>query len=317
MLTICVLNFTKASIMLCIWTLGKWQDAERTDADKAVLYTLGDAIASFMRKPDPTTADMGLASKEDFIRRRPWKHHLVKLPLTLDREPRDWKEQRKFWVNSANIPRWFVLLFSSCLTIVAAAIFLGMSFVSLRHRKISPSIPALWQLGFGNLTPYTYLVVGLPREDPEGLMSNVLLANLPQLIISTLYMFYNAMLNIFLVQQEFSRMHLKQRKPLRVSEPIGIQRSSYFISLPLRYGIPLYTTSSLMHWLISQSLFLARITAICADGSPEVCPGGRVDLANSFSTCGHSPIALRRHHEYSFYQQYGHQRRLPRPPREP
>ncbi|KAI0147984.1 hypothetical protein F4776DRAFT_673287 [Hypoxylon sp. NC0597] len=292
MLTICVLNFIKASVMLCIWAIRKWQDAERTDADKAVLYTLGDAIASFMRRPDATTADMGLATKEDFIRRRPWKNHLIKLPLTLNREPRDWKEQRNFWFKAASIRRWFVLLFLCCLTILIAAILLGMSFVSLRNRKFSTSIPALSQLGFGNLTPYTYLVVGLPREDPEGLISNVLLANLPQLILSILYIFYNAMLSTFLVQREFSRMYLKQRKPLRVSEPIGIQRSSYFISLPLRYGIPLYTTSGLMHWLISQSLFLARITAICADGDPESCPGGQVDLDNSFSTCGYSPIAV-------------------------
>lgn len=72
-------------------------------------------------------------------------------------------------------------------------------------------------------------------------------------------------------------------KFLRVSEPMGIQRSSYFISLPLRYGIPLYATSGLMHWLVSQSLFLARITA--------VDPEGQDDSKHSFSTCGYSPIA--------------------------
>ncbi|KAI1408787.1 hypothetical protein F5Y13DRAFT_204536 [Hypoxylon sp. FL1857] len=277
MYTICALNIIKAFVMLCIWSVRRWQDAERTDADKAVLYTLGDAVASFMRRPDPTTVDMGLATKGDFIRRRPWKNRL---------------EKRNFWFKAASIRRWIVLLFLCCLTIVIVAILLGVSFVSLRHRKFSTSIPALWQLGFGNLTPYTYLVIGLPREDPEGLISNVLLANLPQLVLSILYIFYNSMLSTFLVQREFSRMCRKQRKPLRVSEPIGIQRSSYFISLPLRYGIPIYTTSALMHWLISQSLFLARITAICADGNPEICPGGQVDLANSFSTCGYSPIAV-------------------------
>lgn len=95
-------------------------------------------------------------------------------------------------------------------------------------------------MGFGALTPYTYLVVGLPRDDPAGLISNVLLANLPQLILSIVYILYNAMLSTFLVQREFSRMN-SRRKPLRVSEPIGIQRSSYYISLPLRYGISLYT----------------------------------------------------------------------------
>jgi hypothetical protein len=158
-----------------------------------------------------------------------------------------------------------------------------MSIPSLGLRKISTSITDVWRMGFGALTPYTYLVVGLPRDDPAGLISNVFLANLPQLILSIIYILYNAMLSTLLVQHEFSKMN-SRRKPLRVSEPIGIQRSSYFISLPLRYGIPLYGTSGLMHWLISQSLFLARITAVFPDGS--------IDVQNSFSTCGYSPIAV-------------------------
>jgi hypothetical protein len=80
-------------------------------------------------------------------------------------------------------------------------------------------------------------------------------------------------------------MHLgENRKPLRVSEPVGIQRSSYFISLPWRYGIPLYGSSAVMHWLVSQSLFLARITALNPDGT--------LDNVNSFSTTGNSPIAV-------------------------
>lgn len=128
-------------------------------------------------------------------------------------------------------------------------------------------------------------MLGLPREDPVGLSLNVLLANLPQLLISIIYIFYNTMLSTFLVQREFSLMYRNdKRKPLRVSEPTGIQRSSYFISLPLRYGLPLYATSAMMHWLISQSLFLARITA--------VEPDGQDDTTYSFSTCGYSPIAI-------------------------
>lgn len=171
------------------------------------------------------------------------------------------------------------------LVIIIAAILLLISFTSLKHRRIGVTIPELWRLGFGELTPYTYLVINLPRQDPGGLIANVLLANLPQLVLSILYILYNTMLSTFLVQREFSRMYKREyRKTLRVSEPIGIQRSSYFISLPLRYGIPLYASSGGMHWLVSQSLFLARIRAISADGSD--------DDVNSFSTCGYSPIAV-------------------------
>lgn len=171
-----------------------------------------------------------------------------------------------------------------CVLILAIASgLLTLSVVSLSIRNISRRIPSLWNLGFGALTPFTFISIGLPRDDPAGLISNVLVANLPQFILSILYLFYNGMISSFLVQREFSRMK-SIRKPLRVSEPLGIQRGSYFISLPLRYGIPLYTTSAIMHWLVSQSLLLARITAFF--------PNGEVDVDSSFSTCGYSPIAL-------------------------
>ena len=157
--------------------------------------------------------------------------------------------------------------------------------VTLATRNISRHISNLWDLGFGALSPFTFIYIGLPHDDPAGLISNVLVANLPQFILSVLYIFYNGMISAFLVQREFSRMNsMKPMKPLRVSEPLGIQRGSYFISLPLRYGIPLYTTSAIMHWLISRSLFLARVTAFF--------PNGEVDAHSSFSTCGYSPIAL-------------------------
>jgi hypothetical protein len=173
-----------------------------------------------------------------------------------------------------------------CLLVIGvSAALLLQSFPSLRRRNVETTLPQFWDMGFGKLQPYTYLVIGLPRADPEGFLANVVVSNLPQLILSVLYIFYNSMLSTFLVQREFSRMcEPRNRKPLRVSEPIGIQRSSYFISLPLRYGVPLYLSSGLMHWLISQSLFLARITALH--------PSNAVDVQNSFSTCAYSPIAI-------------------------
>lgn len=140
-------------------------------------------------------------------------------------------------------------------------------------------------MGFGKIQPYAFLNINLPQRDPIGLITNVIFANLPQFVVSSVYIFYNAMISTFLVQREFSYMHDEgRRKTLRVSEPIGIQRGSYFISLPLRYGIPLYISSAFMHWMISQAFFLARITAVGADGS--------IDLMNSFSTCGYSTIAI-------------------------
>ena len=49
------------------------------------------------------------------------------------------------------------------------------------------------------------------------------------------------------------------RKPLRVTTPAGSQRSTYRLQLPYKYGIPLLVLSGTLHWLVSQSIFLARV----------------------------------------------------------
>ncbi|KAK3689186.1 hypothetical protein B0T22DRAFT_440679 [Podospora appendiculata] len=293
MFTVCVLNLVKAFVMLCIWVLRKWQydttnrepgqTEDSENLDKQILYTLGDAIASFMRVPDPTTVDMGLATRDDFLQKRTWKNKLMREAAKPPLQPRQWKKESTHWRKAASPRRWFTFVFAWFLVMLVATILLLAGLSGFKHRQMSTTIPGLWNLGFGALTPYTYIVIGLPRTDPGGLISNVLLANLPQLVLSIVYISYNGLLTTFLVQREFGRMY-DVRKPLRVSEPIGIQRSSYFISLPLRYGIPLYASLGVMHWLLSQSLFLARITAFF--------PTGQVDTRNSFSTCGWSPIAV-------------------------
>ncbi|KUI56184.1 hypothetical protein VP1G_03514 [Cytospora mali] len=275
---ICLFNFLKASVMLWVWLIRKWQEGAKEDSQKQILYTLGDAIASFMRNPSPETEGLCLATKQDFLSQRTWKNRLVKQWPVPSREPRPWAYQPKRWMQAASLRRCILIM-------VVVIILFSLSFPTLRHLGFSIDIPTFWSMGFGRIKPYTYLVIGLPKHDPQGLIANVLLANLPQFILSIMYVFYNAMMSTFLVQHEFSSMYKeKRRKPLRVSEPIGIQRGSYFISLPLRYGIPLYASSGLMHWMISQSLFLARITALEVDGTP--------DPTNSFSTCGYSPFAI-------------------------
>ncbi|KAK1978279.1 hypothetical protein LZ30DRAFT_218972 [Colletotrichum cereale] len=293
MITIVLMNLIKVLIMLSIW-IARRRQRQRKQQDKAqeVLSTLGDAIASFMREPCKQTVGMGLATKYDFLTRNDWT--MRRLPSIIQKSsdgsqippvPRAFKTEAKQWRSAASLRRWAVLLLMCVILVVTVLVLLSLSFVSLRRRRFKINIPELWKLGFGALTPFTYLYIGIPKNDPVGLILNVILANMPQLVLSVLYILCNMMLSTFLLQREFSRLcDTKYRKPLRVSEPVGIQRSSYFISLPLRYGIPLSASSTLMHWLISQSLFLARIRA--------VLPDGRDDEINSFSTCGYSPIAL-------------------------
>jgi hypothetical protein len=76
-----------------------------------------------------------------------------------------------------------------------------------------------------------------------------------------------------------------QKKGLRVSQnPQGEQRSSYFLQLPYRYAIPLLGFSAVMHWLVSQSIFIVIVE--------RYDPQGTIYSESEHYTCGWSPLAV-------------------------
>lgn len=115
-----------------------------------------------------------------------------------------------------------------------------------------------------------------------GVLSMVLLANAPQLLISIAYFMYNALLTCMLIAVEYDDYAI-ERKHLRVSWPRGDQRSTYYLSLPYRYSIPLLVASALLHWLVSQSIFFVEIVPFDLHG---------VQSAGEVVSCGYSPVAI-------------------------
>jgi len=91
------------------------------------------------------------------------------------------------------------------------------------------------------------------------LISNTLLANTPQILVSTAYVTYNGLITSMGLVSEFSD-YAHERKPLRVSpRKKGSQRSTYCLQIPLRYSLPLMVYTAVLHWLISQSIFLVHV----------------------------------------------------------
>ena len=103
------------------------------------------------------------------------------------------------------------------------------------------------------------------------------------MIISLLYITFNALFSCMLVNDEWGGYH-KTRKTLRVSFPEGIQRSSYSISMPFRYGIPLTISMALLHWTVSQSVFVVRVISHFSDGS--------LDVGSTITAAGYSPLGI-------------------------
>ena len=146
----------------------------------------------------------------------------------------------------------------------------------LRHLA-SHSLSYVWSIGLGRVTSKSLL--HLPHQE---LIFTILLANSPQIVLSCFYVTFNGILTSMLLADELNG-YAHQQKTLRVTSPAGKQRSTYRLHVPYAYGVPLLAVFGILHWLVSQSLFLARVTVYGSDGS--------VDVSKSTSTCGYSLIA--------------------------
>ncbi|KAJ4358757.1 uncharacterized protein N0V89_003341 [Didymosphaeria variabile] len=82
----------------------------------------------------------------------------------------------------------------------------------------------------------------------------------PQLIASLFYFTYNGLFTTMLANREYAQYSTK-RAALRVSAAKPGQRSTYFLSLPYVYSLPLMALSALFHWFISQTIFVSRVVS--------------------------------------------------------
>ena len=119
--------------------------------------------------------------------------------------------------------------------------------------------------------------------DTRGLLFNAWLANAPQVLLSMSYVATNRICTAMAFALEWDE-HASKRKGLRVSSPSGQQRGTYFLSLPLRRAIPLTAVSCLLHWLLSQAIFLVRLDI--RDSS------GNIVASESKSTCCYSLLSF-------------------------
>ncbi|KAL8894730.1 MAG: hypothetical protein Q9192_004093 [Flavoplaca navasiana] len=127
---------------------------------------------------------------------------------------------------------------------------------------------------------YTLLTRGGGRK--PGIITLIFVANSPQLILSILYFSYNGLITFMLMADEWSGFSTEP-KGLRVTSAGGEQRSTYRLQVPYRYGVPLITVSVVMHWLVSQSLYVSILQAYDQDG---------VYQYDEIWDCGYLPRAI-------------------------
>ncbi|KAH7129593.1 hypothetical protein B0J13DRAFT_139639 [Dactylonectria estremocensis] len=241
------------------------------------LFVLGDAIQSFLSSPDAHSSDSCLASANDIRQKgkRDWTG------------PREWFPVKRRWAAAITLRRWImsILIFSVALSVSLYLLIFGIQ--GLYGPK---DFKTLWGLGFGAVTEVA--LIKFRNETFENnnsrIILSILLANIPQFVFSGLYFQYNSLFTGMLAAKEWSDFGRK-RKALRVSsDPKGDQRSRYFLQLPYRWSVPLVLMSILIHWMLSQSIFVVAVDK----GTSSDETFGSVSDTTLYSTCGYSPIAI-------------------------
>lgn len=104
-----------------------------------------------------------------------------------------------FWA-SLDTNRWLRFRYILTLTATGVLLRLGLNNVYLTSR----SIPHLWSLAFGNVNAENLITINHTENlsGPTSVIATVLVANLPQILLSFLYFAYNGMFTCMLLVEE-------------------------------------------------------------------------------------------------------------------
>lgn len=136
------------------------------------------------------------------------------------------------------------------------AVITGAALVALQA-SLTTNWSQAWNQGLGQTSPDFVLPVVTPAS--TALLSQTIVANIPQIVISGIYVFYSGLLTTMLSAQELAGF-ATTAKGLRVSPPkAGQQRSSYFLQVPYRFALPILASMAALHYFVSQSIYLVRL----------------------------------------------------------
>lgn len=212
------------------------------------LVSLGDALSSFLQRPDLTTSGSCLMTKAE-VRQGRWGL----------REARFWVPRHHSWFATPSIPRWcltvFVWVAPAALAATAFALTVGADPSGLSS--------------FG--TASSHAVHILPSSTPIG--GATLVAALPQFLLAVLYLVINSLMTTYYLSHESSLYALGRPLPLRVtSSPAGFQTTSLFLTLPRPWSWFLAALFAATAFVLSQSVFVVSVHLTPVTATPPPTP---------------------------------------------
>ncbi|PLN86264.1 hypothetical protein BDW42DRAFT_158864 [Aspergillus taichungensis] len=256
-------------------------------SQEPILATIGDAVDSFLRRPDQASIGRCLMSKLDDSIFPGIDETGEYIPLA-SCPPQPWVEGDVWLGRHGTARRWAGCIFLWLACVIVGVVFMvkGINLVGIKNA---------FTLGFGALNLNAIVATSnLEGGSSASIITTSLLANLPQLLLSGLYFMYNAVLTSMAATHEWSTFAHK-RTTLRVTLPAGAQRETYWLELPWRHSLPFLACSTVFHWLLSQSIFLINIkiyqpnTEVLTEPTAHF-PG--VSKTGMTTACGYSPLAI-------------------------
>lgn len=232
----------------------------------STMVTLGDAQAEFLNRPDQYTQATQELQRVGMQTTR--TRHFARLCTA------KWKPTNRYKITAVGPRMWMGTVITIVFAIVLGSSLFHMSLVALKDIRQTPTLRNLWRAGIGRINHYM-LIGGAFRQGGSAMqvvVGHVLFANIFQLMVSTIYLLYNHCLTCQVLADQWARLtttsslsqHEKDvpnRKPLRVSSHVGLQRTSYMLSLPWTYAAPMMLAFTLLHTLVARSVFLVRTAA--------------------------------------------------------
>ncbi|KAL4914503.1 hypothetical protein BDW62DRAFT_204519 [Aspergillus aurantiobrunneus] len=227
-----------------------------------LMVTLGDAISSFLEEPEPLdkqkTDTQSAQLQSCFVNRFRGRRNQTVSPKSTAWLPRP----SISWFHAVSKRRWILSYTFFLLGLGFVVSGLIVVLVSLSNQGIPISISEICKQGLGQANGFALLQgpweSGLSLTDftKQALFTNGL-----QLLVSCAYLVFNNILSRQLVADEWVRLlNPQDKKSLRVSEPRGLQRDSYMLSMPFKYSVPMMVLFIALHWFVSQAIFIVQAT---------------------------------------------------------
>ncbi|KAF6781993.1 hypothetical protein CMUS01_16744, partial [Colletotrichum musicola] len=184
--TVIVCNAVKTATMLALFFVARGRS----------LNTLGDAITSFLKRPDLSTKGFGAYD---------YRPMLTLWEANAQPEPLMWERRKKRRLHAVSRRRFWL---SWALFIVAVAIVLGLVIMAVATDSDSGRLTTSFSPSSFLVKDYSS-VVGWDALAGASFASLVVLVNTPQVLFSALYFMYNSLLSCFLQAAEWNALSLK------------------------------------------------------------------------------------------------------------